>query len=123
MKQFIRYTILCVGYILGSQSLLYAETPTDSIDTIPTDSIIAKKDTTVKKMNIFQKVLKYFDDSNAPRPDKKFDFGIIGGPHYSSTTKLGIGLAPRGHTGYEETRSQNSPTFRFMEMPRPQAFF
>ena len=45
MKQFIRYTILCVGYILGSQSLLYAETPTDSIDTIPTDSIIAKKDT------------------------------------------------------------------------------
>lgn len=43
MKQFIRYTILCVGYILGSQSLLYAETPTDSIDTIPTDSIIAKK--------------------------------------------------------------------------------
>lgn len=70
MKQFIRYTILCVGYILGSQSLLYAETPTDSIDTIPTDSIIAKKDTTVKKLNIFQKVLKYFDDSNAPRPDK-----------------------------------------------------
>ena len=57
MKQFIRYTILCVGYILGSQSLLYAETPTDSIDTIPTDSIIAKKDTTVKKLNIFQKVL------------------------------------------------------------------
>ncbi len=91
MKQFIRYTILCVGYILGSQSLLYAETPTDSINTIPTDSIIAKKDTTVKKLNIFQKVLKYFDDSNAPRPDKKFDFGIIGGPHYSSTTKLGIG--------------------------------
>ena len=80
MKQFIRYTILCVGYILGSQSLLYAETPTDSIDTIPTDSIIAKKDTTVKKLNIFQKVLKYFDDSNAPRPDKKFDFGIIRGP-------------------------------------------
>ena len=65
MKQFIRYTILCVGYILGSQSLLYAETPTDSINTIPTDSIIAKKDTTVKKLNIFQKVLKYFDDSNS----------------------------------------------------------
>ena len=89
MKQFIRYTILCVGYILGSQSLLYAETPTDSIVTIPKDSIKAKKNKTVN-------ILIYFDVFYAPRPDKKFDFGIIGGPHYSSTTKLGIGLAASG---------------------------
>ena len=99
MKQFIRYTILCVGYILGSQSLLYAETPTDSIDTIPTDSIIAKKDTTVKKMNIFQKVLKYFDDSNAPRPDKKFDFGVFFNGSAKRTIMIS-GISPFGQSDY-----------------------
>ena len=60
-----------------------------STDTLPTQP-------TPRKLNLFQKVMKYFNDSNEPRPDKKFDFGVIGGPHYSSTTKLGLGLVASG---------------------------
>lgn len=48
------------------------------------------------KKNIFQKVLSYFDDSNKPKTYKKFDFSIIGGPHYSTDTKLGLGLVAAG---------------------------
>ncbi len=51
---------------------------------------------TCKELNLFQKVLKYFDNSNRVNPDKKFDFGIIGGPHYNSTTKLGLGVTASG---------------------------
>ena len=49
-----------------------------------------------KQKNIFQKVLSYFDDSNKPKTYKKFDFSIIGGPHYSTDTKLGLGLVAAG---------------------------
>lgn len=49
-----------------------------------------------RKKNIFQKVLSYFDDSNKPKTYKKFDFSIIGGPHYSTDTKLGLGLVAAG---------------------------
>lgn len=48
------------------------------------------------KKNIFQKVLSYFDDSNKPKTYKNFDFSIIGGPHYSTDTKLGLGLVAAG---------------------------
>lgn len=30
------------------------------------------------------------------RKNKKFDFSVIGGPHYSSDTKFGIGLVAAG---------------------------
>ena len=42
------------------------------------------------------KVFDYFKNSNENKPEKKFDFSIIGGPHYSSDTKLGIGLVAAG---------------------------
>lgn len=46
--------------------------------------------------NIIQRIIKYFDESNKPKGYKKFDFSIIGGPHYSSDTKLGVGLVAAG---------------------------
>lgn len=52
----------------------------------PTDSIQPQK------QNIIQKVIKYFDDSNKPKSNKKLDFSVIGGPAYSSDTKLSLGL-------------------------------
>ncbi len=56
---------------------------------IPADSV-------AKKPNFLQRIIKYFDDSNKPKEYKKFDFSVIGGPHYSSDTKLGIGLVAAG---------------------------
>lgn len=48
-------------------------------------------DSLKKKPTIIHKVIKYFRDSNKQDPDKRFDFGFIPGPHYSSTTGLGLG--------------------------------
>ncbi len=44
------------------------------------------------RLNIVQKVIRYFDETNKPREMKRFDLSFIGGPFYSTDTKLGIGL-------------------------------
>ncbi len=64
--------------ISGTTSYLYAET------------------NNVPQKNFIEKVLAYFDDSNKEKENKKFDFSIIGGPHYSSDTKLGLGIVASG---------------------------
>ena len=43
-----------------------------------------------------KKFLDYFNDANKDKNHKKFDFSIIGGPHYSTDTKLGLGLVAAG---------------------------
>lgn len=48
------------------------------------------------KLNLVQRVIKYFDESNKPKAPKKFDFSFIGGPYYASDTKLGIGVVAAG---------------------------
>lgn len=53
-------------------------------------------DTTVRKKSFINKVLAYFNDANKTDYSKKFDFSIIGGPHYSTDTKLGLGLVAAG---------------------------
>ena len=53
-------------------------------------------DTTVRKKGFINKVLAYFNDANKNDYSKKFDFSIIGGPHYSTDTKLGLGLVAAG---------------------------
>lgn len=45
---------------------------------------------------IIGKIKSYLDNTNKAKPTKKFDFSILGGPHYSSDTKLGIGLVAAG---------------------------
>lgn len=50
----------------------------------------------VEKKNIFNRIIEYFEKSNEVNNDKRFDFSIIGGPHYSSDTKLGLGLVASG---------------------------
>lgn len=53
-------------------------------------------DTTVRKKGFINKVLAYFNDANKTDYSKKFDFSIIGGPHYSTDAKLGLGLVAAG---------------------------
>ena len=114
MKLFVRYVLLALGGLAWScQSPIMAQNmaESDSIAVIAsTDSLLAQP--APQKLNLFQKVLKYFNESNEPRPDKKFDFGIIGGPHYSSTTKLGLGIVASRTIACDTTRSHNSPTYR-----------
>lgn len=55
------------------------------------DSIIEEE-----KVNLYQRIKRYFDDTNKSKDDKRFDFSLIGGPHYSSDTKLGLGIVAAG---------------------------
>ena len=48
------------------------------------------------RKGLISRIIDYFDDSNKPKKNKPFDFSIIGGPHYSTDTKFGIGLVAAG---------------------------
>ena len=63
-------------------------------------------DTVVRRNNFFRRFYHYFESANEDKTlTKKFDFSIIGGPHYSSDTKLGLGLVAAGlyRTGKGDT--------------------
>lgn len=56
----------------------------------------APSDTMATKRSFWKKFLDYFNDANKEKKHKKFDFSIIGGPHYGTDTKLGLGLVAAG---------------------------
>ena len=62
---------------VNAQTLL-AETYT-SVDSLS----VSAQDLLPAKKKIFKKILDYFNDANKGDKNKKFDFSIIGGPHYS----------------------------------------
>jgi hypothetical protein len=88
---------LFVAQILMAQTALHAERAPSVVtwqrDTIKTATMA---DTIPVRRNLFQKFLAYFNDANKEKKNKKFDFSVIGGPHYSSDTKLGVGLVAAG---------------------------
>lgn len=83
-------TILIMMLALGS----YASEPsvTDSISSaeqVDTMALHAGK-------SWVNQILDYFNDSNKNKKHKRFDFSVIGGPHYASNTKFGLGLVAAG---------------------------
>lgn len=83
-------TILIMMLALGS----YASEPsvTDSISSaekVDTMALHAGK-------SWGNRILDYFNDSNKNKKHKRFDFSVIGGPHYASDTKFGLGLVAAG---------------------------
>lgn len=48
------------------------------------------------RKGLIKRITDYFAESNQGKDREKFDFGIIGGPHYSNNTKLGLGLVAAG---------------------------
>lgn len=83
-------TILIMMLALGS----YASEPsvTDSISSaekVDTTALYAGK-------SWVNRILDYFNDSNKNKKHKRFDFSVIGGPHYASDTKFGLGLVAAG---------------------------
>lgn len=77
------FSILTIYAVATAESS--AHNDTDSISSIGADTVS-------QRPNIIQRVINYFNDSNKPKEFKGFDWSIIGGPHYSSDTKFGIGL-------------------------------
>ena len=40
----------------------------------------------VEKRGFVTRLLDYFNDANKEKKNKRFDFSVIGGPHYSTDT-------------------------------------
>lgn len=56
------------------------------------DSLHAKP----RRGSLVSRFLAYFNDANKNKHQRRFDFSVIGGPHYSTDTKLGLGLVAAG---------------------------
>ena len=68
-------------------------------------------DTTVEKpKNLVGKIIDYFNNSNQTKPQKDFDISFIGGPHYSSDTKFGIGVVGAGVYRHDKTDTITQPS-------------
>lgn len=91
-RQLVFFVILFASqYGLAHETSL---SPSDSI----TKEQAFKSDTitTTKKTSFFSRVFNYFKESNQEKKQKKFDISFIGGPHYSTDAKLGIGIIASG---------------------------
>lgn len=51
---------------------------------------------TAPRKGFVKKVIDYFANANKRGADRKFDFGVLPGPHYSSTSGLGLGVVATG---------------------------
>lgn len=60
------------------------------------------------RRGLIDKVVGYFSDANKQKKHKKFDFNIIGGPHYSSDTKFGLGIVAAGVYGIDTLHPEHT---------------
>lgn len=67
------------------------EIPMDTALTVTQSADIAKNRPREKK-NIIEKVIHYFDEANKPKPSKRFDYTIVGGPTYSASTSFQLAV-------------------------------
>ena len=93
---------LALGDCLEEEIMPEVDYRLDTLVQSATDSII--------KNNLFQRIYRYFQQSNEVRNDKKIDFSIIGGPHFSKDTKLGLGIVASGLYRLDRTGMSLSPS-------------
>ena len=91
MKRFITFiTCMAITIAITCKASDCNDSIVVSADTVAVDSMAQKP------KGFINKIIAYFNESNKVRRNKKFDFSIIGGPHYSSDTKFGIGIVGSG---------------------------
>ena len=73
-----------------------ADTLTVENISLSNDSLAVDTAVVAKRKGFFGKLSDYFKKSEHFNPNKKIDFGILGGPHYSSTTGVGLGIVASG---------------------------
>ena len=95
----MKHLLMCLIWLaLSEPSCAKAITdylPEDSIQVMTAEESDTLH-TPAKKKSLITRFLDYFNDANKNKKHKKFDFSIIGGPHYSTDTKLGLGLVAAG---------------------------
>lgn len=93
------YIILTLVLLLAS-STAYSNNG-ERVSSVPvgigqdTVEVVTAADAHVKE-SFWKKFYKYFAESNQVKEEKKFDISVIGGPHYATDTKLGIGIVAAG---------------------------
>ena len=76
----------------GCDSPAAVSAAADSLAVAPSDP-----DTLAKRRSFFGRIIDYFGKSTVDRTfDKKIDITFAGGPSYSKTTSLGIGVLAAG---------------------------
>lgn len=85
---------------LAAAALIGAHGPAGAQEATASDTtaaaMTAARDSAQKKKSLGKKLLDYFSNANKGKSDKKFDFSILGGPHFNTNTKLGLGLVAAG---------------------------
>lgn len=78
---------------------------------VSVDSLPAPADTVVRRRSFVGRVIDYFGKSTVDRTfEKKIDVTFAGGPSYSKTTSLGIGLLAAGLYRVDRTDSLTPPS-------------
>lgn len=97
----MRLRIICFYHVLliGVYNVCYAQNDT-----------IVKHDSIPPKRNLVGKVVDYFSKTNDVNEDKRFDFSVIGGPHYSSSVKFGLGIVGSGLFRVDPSDKSVSPS-------------
>lgn len=84
-------------------SLCEADSLHTSLSAIADSSATTAVPDTAKKRNIFRRIIDYYANANKRTDYRKFNFGVIPGPHYSSTDGFGIGIIATGTYSMDKT--------------------
>lgn len=110
-------------FVSGRDTIAYKYTPATSqtdnkatavaevqdSDNIKSDSL--NSDTPKKKMNFFRRFYRYFAESATDKTfQKKFDVTFIGGPSYSESASLGLGLYAAGLYRIDRSNRKIAPS-------------
>lgn len=91
------HTIIILAFAIQMQPL--AQELSDSAKLIKLyEELEQKMDSAAasKKPGLFKKVLNYFEGTNKEKEDKKLDFSVLGGPHYSNDSGFGVAILGSG---------------------------
>lgn len=103
LKLAVLFLFVC-SYNIAKSNSLYVSIDKEAVQ----DSIA--KDTTLHSKNLINKVMDYLSKTNEENEEKRFDFSIIGGPHYSSSIKLGVGIVGSGLFRIDPSDKSVSPS-------------
>ena len=99
----ILVTLFAMSAASAASKVPIVDSDTVSADTLTIENISLSNDSlavdtavVAKRKGFFGKLGDYFKKSEHFNPNKKIDFGILGGPHYSSTTGVGLGIVASG---------------------------
>ena len=89
-----------------NDTLIYTYTPL-----VAEPEVEAPADTTAQRPGFWTRFINYFAESNKDKTyEKKFDVSFIGGPSYSSTTKLSLGVMAAGLYRTDRSDSLTPPS-------------